>query len=298
MSPKPAVATVSAVTDDLARVLDLEAIELDMFRGRTPGDDGRRIYGGQVVAQALAAAYRTVEGRVCCSLHGYFIRPGDPKIPILYMAERDRDGGSFSVRRVIAVQNGQQIFNLAATFQTPEAGLEHQLPMPDVPPPEGLLNEEELHAQAGAEGGGWTRRVWPVEVRPIDPTHRGDREPKEPVLNAWFRASAPLAPHPALNEIALNQCVLAYASDMTLLDASLRPHPVNWNDGQMQVASLDHALWFHHPSDLAEWHLYVQDSPSASGGRGFNRGSIYTRAGRLVASAAQEALIRFRPKSA
>lgn len=277
--------------DEITQVLDLEQVELDMFRGRTPNKDGRRIYGGQVVAQALTAAYRTIEGRICCSMHGYFIRPGDPKIPILYMAERDRDGGSFSVRRVVAIQDGKQIFNLAATFQAPEDGLEHQAAMPDVPPPEGLLNEEELHAQAGEEGGGWTRRVWPVEVRPIDPTHRGDTQPKPPILNVWFRARSPVA-----SDIAVNQCVLAYASDMTLLDASLRPHPVNWDDGALQVASLDHALWFHRPSDLAQWHLYVQDSPSASGGRGFNRGAIYTQDGRLVASATQEALIRYRPK--
>jgi acyl-CoA thioesterase-2 len=137
-----------------------------------------------------------------------------------------------------------------------------------------------------------------VEVRPIDPTHRGDRQPKPPLLNAWFRARGPLAAVGGLSETALQQCVLAYASDMTLLDASLRPHPVDWNSGQMQVASLDHALWFHHSSDLTAWHLYVQDSPSASGGRGFNRGSVFTQDGRLVASAAQEALIRFRPTKA
>ncbi len=279
------------MSDELRTLLDLEPVELDMFRGQTPEGETRRIYGGQVVAQALTAAYRTIEGRVCCSLHGYFIRPGDPKIPILYVAERVRDGGSFSVRRVIAIQNGAQIFNLAANFQTPEQGLEHQMEPPQVPGPEGLLNEDELHAQAG-ENGSWPRRTWPVEVRPLDPSSRDETQIKPPFDNCWIRARAPTG-----DDIAFNQCVLAYASDMTLLDASLRPHPVNWDNGAMQVASLDHALWFHNHSVFSEWHLYTQDSPSASGGRGFNRGSIYTREGKLVASATQEALIRYRPKA-
>lgn len=275
-------------TNELSRLLDLEQIELDMFRGFTPPEERRRIFGGQVVAQALAAAYRTVEDRVCCSLHAYFIRGGDPQIPILYMAERDRDGGSFSVRRVVAIQNGAQIFNLAATFQVREEGFEHQLEMPDVPGPEGLLNEQQLRAQDADEQH--QRRSWPVEVRPINPAPWGDLTPCEPRLNVWFRSIGPVG-----EGDAANQCALAYASDMTLLDASLHPHPVNWATGGMQVASLDHALWFHHPSDLTQWHLFVQDSPSASGGRGFNRGSIFTQDGRLVASAAQEALIRHRP---
>jgi acyl-CoA thioesterase-2 len=276
--------------NELITILDLERVELDIFRGFTPPEERRRIYGGQVVAQALAAAYRTIEGRVCCSLHAYFIRPGDPKIPILYMAERDRDGGSFSVRRVVAIQNGQQIFNLAATFQVPEDGMEHQFPMPDAPAPEGLLNEEQLREAAGFkhEGG---RRTWPVEVRPIDPVPYGDMTARDSLCSAWFRTRDPVG-----DDVASNQCALAYASDMTLLDGSLRPHPVNWDSGGMQVASLDHALWFHQSSDFSQWHLFVQDSPSAFGGRGFNRGSVFSRDGRLVASAAQDALIRYRPK--
>jgi acyl-CoA thioesterase-2 len=268
---------------ELTSILDLEPIELDIFRGFTPPRENKRIYGGQVVAQALTAAYRTVESRVCASLHAYFIRPGDPSIPILYMAERDRDGGSFSVRRVVAIQNGAQIFNLAAVFQTPEEGLEHQVDMPEVPPPEGLMSEDELRA----EDWGEARRPWPVEVRPIDPPRRGDTGVKTPHFNVWFRAKVGVG-----DDLAANQCALAYASDMTLLDASLRPHAAPWEE--LQVASLDHALWFHHPVNFADWHLYVQDSPSASGGRGFNRGSVFTRDGKLVASAAQEALIRRR----
>ena len=273
---------------ELIGLLDLDVIELDMFRGHTPAYETRRIYGGQVVAQALTAAYRTIQGRVCHSLHAYFIRPGDPKIPVLFKVERGRDGGTFSTRRVIAIQHGKQIFNLAASFQTPEDGFEHQIEMPAAPSPDGLLNEEELRAQAG-ENNEWSKRIWPVEVKPVDPPHFGAKKSLDPRYTVWFRARGGLS-----DDIALNQCVLAYASDMTLLDASLRPHSVEWNSGRLQVASLDHALWFHRPSDMTEWHLFVQDSPSASGGRGFNRGDIFNRDGRLVASAAQEALIRYR----
>ena len=275
-------------TSELIGLLDLEVIELDMFRGHTPPHETRRIYGGQVVAQALTAAYRTIQGRICNSLHSYFIRPGDPKVPILLKVERVRDGGTFSTRRVIAIQHGQQIFNLAASFQVPETGFEHQIDMPAAPAPDGLLNEEELRAQAG-EDNEWSRRVWPIEVKPVDPPHYGAKKSLEPAYTVWFRARGRIGA-----EVPLNQCVLAYASDMTLLDASLRPHSVEWNSGRLQVASLDHALWFHRPSDLTDWHLFVQESPSASGGRGYNRGDIFDRSGRLVASAAQEALIRYR----
>jgi acyl-CoA thioesterase-2 len=274
-------------SDELRRVLDLEAIELDMFRGYTDPARTHRIYGGQVVGQALNAAYRTIEGRTCNSLHAYFIRPGDPKVPILYKVERARDGGSFSIRRVIAIQHGHQIFNLAASFQTPEEGFEHQVDMPDAPPPEGLMNERELREAAGEPvDQNWR---WPIEVRPVNPLPRGRTEPAEPVYITWFRAAAPF-----VGDQSAHQCVLAYASDMSLMDASLRPHGVDWDSGRLQAASLDHALWFHRPSDLTEWHLYVQESPSGSGARGFNRGQVFTRDGRLVASAAQEALIRWR----
>jgi acyl-CoA thioesterase-2 len=276
-------------TSELIGLLDLEVIELDMFRGHTPAHETRRIYGGQVVAQALTAAYRTIQGRLCHSLHAYFIRPGDPKVPILFKVERGRDGGTFSTRRVIAIQHGKQIFNLAASFQTPEKGFEHQVEMPAVPAADGLLNEEELRKQAGQEGD-WGGRNWPVEVRPVDPPHFGAKKSLDPRYTVWFRARGAVPK----DDVPLQQCVLAYASDMTLLDASLRPHSVEWNSGRLQVASLDHALWFHQPSDMTRWHLFVQDSPSASGGRGFNRGDIFSQDGRLVASAAQEALIRYR----
>ncbi|MDR3513003.1 MAG: acyl-CoA thioesterase II [Caulobacteraceae bacterium] len=273
--------------DELNRVLNLEAIELDMFRGYTDPARTHRIYGGQVVGQALNAAYRTIDGRVCNSLHAYFIRPGDPKVPILYKVERARDGGSFSIRRVIAIQHGQQIFNLAVSFQSPEEGFEHQAEAPDAPAPEGLLNEAQLREQSGeAVDPEWR---WPIEVRPVNPLPRGRTEPAEPVYITWFRSVVPFG-----GALPDHQCVLAYASDMSLMDASLRPHGVDWTSGRLQAASLDHALWFHRPSDLCDWHLYVQESPSASGGRGFNRASIFSRDGRLVASATQEALIRWR----
>jgi len=275
------------MTSELVRILDIEPIDLDMFRGHTPEGETRRIYGGQVVAQALTAAYRTVEGRVCHSMHAYFIRGGDPKIPILLKVERVRDGGSFSVRRVTALQHGQQIFNLAASFQTQEKGFEHQIEMPPLPGPEGLLDEDALRKAAGQTE---QRRTWPIEVRPVDPLPYGVTPPvMDPTQSVWFRARDPLGSDPNVH-----QCALAYASDMTLLDTSLRPHAVEWNSNRLQVASLDHALWFHHATDFTQWHLYVQDSPSASGGRGFNRGSIFAPDGRLVASAAQEALIRYR----
>ncbi|MCE2987230.1 MAG: thioesterase family protein, partial [Phenylobacterium sp.] len=211
----------------------------------------------------------------------------DPKIPILFQVDRARDGGSFSVRRVVAIQNGKQIFNLAASFQVPETGFEHQLPMPDAPPPEALKNEEELRAEAGLDPS--TRRIWPVELKPCEPVPHGFVGAREPVDMCWFRTRLPLG-----DDVAVNQCALAYGSDMTLMDASLRPHGVDWDSGRLQAASLDHAMWFHQATDFHDWHLFVQDSPSASGGRGFNRGQIYARDGRLVAEAAQEALIRWR----
>ena len=272
---------------ELLALLDLETLDTDLFRGFNPSFETRRIYGGQVVAQSLAAAYRTIEGRDCHSLHCYFIRPGNPKLPILFQVDRARDGGSFSVRRVVAIQNGKQIFNLAASFQVPETGFEHQLPMPDAPPPESLKNEEELRAEAGLDPA--SRRIWPVELKPCEPVPHGFVGAREPVDMCWFRTRLPLG-----DNVAVNQCALAYGSDMTLMDASLRPHGVDWDSGRLQAASLDHAMWFHQATDFHDWHLFVQDSPSASGGRGFNRGQIYARDGRLVAEAAQEALIRWR----
>ncbi len=278
--------------EDLIQLLNLEQIEVNLFRGHSPDSSWQRVFGGQVIGQALVAAYRTVEDRVCHSLHAYFIRPGDPKIPIVYEVDRSRDGKSFTTRRVVAIQHGKQIFNLAASFQTPEQGFEHQSTMPDVPMPEDLPSERELRkaieSQLPEAIQKHFARPRPIEIRPVNPQHYIDPAPMEPVQHVWVRARKEIG-----NDIALNQCILAYASDMTLLDTCVRPHGVSWVSGKLQSASLDHAMWFHQPFSINEWMLYTQDSPSASGARGLNRGSIYTRDGRLVASVAQEGLIRY-----
>ncbi|MEX2208927.1 MAG: acyl-CoA thioesterase II [Myxococcota bacterium] len=278
----------------LIELLDLEPIEVNLFRGRSPQDGWQRVFGGQVLGQALVAAARTVEGRAAHSFHAYFLRPGDPKVPILYDVDRIRDGSSFTTRRVVAIQHGKAIFNLAASFQVDEPGLEHQIQMPDVPGPEGLLNEVQLrekHADRIPEKFRSTfLRDRPIEVRPLDPVDEFAPEKKPPFQNVWFRAVDALP-----DDRALHQCVLAYASDLTLLDTSNLPHGVSWWSEKFQTASLDHAMWFHRPFRADEWLLYAQDSPRAAGARGFNRGSVFTRAGELVASVTQEGLIRLRP---
>jgi acyl-CoA thioesterase-2 len=271
---------------DLRETLTLEQLEVNLFRGFSPASETGRIYGGQVIAQSLQAAYATVEGRVCHSLHCYFIRPGDPSIPIIFEVDRSRDGHSFTTRRVIAVQHGRQIFNLAASFQTPESGFEHQAEMPETAEPESLpdlpdaLEDPRRPAHARA-----------VDIRLVDagePDPAGT--PLEPFQRAWFRIAQPLP-----DEQLWHQAAMAYASDKGLLSTALRPHGVSWSSPRMQVASLDHAMWFHQPTDFTQWHLYVMDSPSASGARGLNRGTIFRHDGTLVASTAQEGLIRRRP---
>jgi acyl-CoA thioesterase II len=268
--------------DDVENLIDtlaLERIEVNLFRGLAPADQGPRIFGGLVIAQALLAAYRTVEERVCHSLHCYFIRPGDPAVPILFEVDRARDGRSFTTRRVIAIQHGQQIFNLAASFQVAEAGLEHQDSMPDVPAPETLRSEP-----------GWGGRPRPIDIRAVDPRDWNDPGKAPPFQNMWMRALAPLGDDPVTH-----QAVIAYASDMSFMSTGMRPHGLNWQTPGLQTASLDHAIWFHRPSNFNDWHLYAQRSPSASGSRGFNLGELYNRDGRLVASMAQEGLMRYRP---
>ncbi len=282
------------VLQDLIQLLDLEPIEVNLFRGVSPRDGWQRVFGGQVLGQALVAAGRTVEGRAAHSFHAYFLRPGDPAVPILYDVDRIRDGSSFTTRRVVAIQHGRAIFNLQASFQVDEPGLEHQLPMPkDIPGPEGLPNERELRARVADRLPEKMRasflRDRPIEVRPIDPVDEFDPKPRPPHQNVWFKAVDTLP-----DDRALHQCVLAYASDLTLLDNSTLPHAINWWSEKFQTASLDHAMWFHRPFRADEWLLYAQDSPSASGARGFNRGSVFTRAGELVASVTQEGLIRLR----
>lgn len=278
-----------SATDALTGTLSLEPIEENLFRGRSPPEERQRIFGGQVVAQALIAAYKTVEGRVCHSLQSYFIRPGDPSIPVLYQIERSRDGKSFMTRRVIAIQKGEQIFNMACSFQMPEDGYEHQseMPEPTLSPGEaGKLLEAWMNTQP-EQNTRWLREL-PVEMRAIDPVDVANPSPKPPHQMVWLRARENLG-----DDIALNQALLAYASDYSLLGTAMRPHGVSWQSG-VQTASLDHVIWFHRPTNFSRWHLYVQDSPSASGARGFNRGAIYREDGVLIASVAQEGLIRKR----
>lgn len=276
---------------ELVDVLDLEAIEENLFRGQNSADASFRLFGGQVIAQALVAASRTVtDERPPHSLHAYFMRPGAIDVPVVYQVWRDRDGSSFSTRRVVAIQNGKPIFNMAASFQIVEEGCEHQFDMPDVPDPETLQSESEWRRSFANEIPERHRehfvRERPIDFRRVDQAEPGE-EGREPRQNVWFRAQAPLPDDPALH-----RCLLAYASDMTLLSTCQRPHGLKWFSGEVQVASLDHALWFHADARADEWLLYVQDSPWAGGARGLNRGLIYNRAGKLVASVAQEGLIR------
>ncbi|MBL6853742.1 MAG: acyl-CoA thioesterase II [Alphaproteobacteria bacterium] len=283
---KPARTPIEEVMD----LLDLEKIEENIFRGQSPEDRMQRVFGGQVLGQALVAASRTVEGRVCHSFHAYFLRAGDPKIPILYEVDRARDGASFTSRRVIAIQHGKQIFNMSASFQVPEKGLEHQFDMPKVPPPEQLVDEHEARKKwmenAPEDAKAWMSKPRPIEMRPVILDDWMNRKPREPFDNVWIRATGPVP-----DNVIVQQSVMAYASDMSLLDTALLPHGRSWQS-PIQMASLDHAMWFHHPFKMDDWLLYAQDSPSGSGARGFNRGALYTRDGKLVASVVQEGLMR------
>jgi acyl-CoA thioesterase-2 len=277
---------------DLIKLLDLERIEVNLFRGQSPDDGVKRVFGGQVIAQALVAAYRTVETRVCHSLHAYFIRPGDPTIPILYEVDRARDGKSFATRRVVAIQHGEQILNLSASFQVAETGFVHQSPMPETKKPDELLSEDQLRAMAKdhipKEFQKQFARPRPIELKPVDPRQMISPAKTEPKKQMWLRARGKVD----ASDFALQQCLLAYASDMGILDTATKPHGVNWFTGGVQMASLDHSMWFHEPFDISDWLLYTTDSPSASGARGFNRGEIFTQDGKLVASVTQEGLMR------
>jgi acyl-CoA thioesterase-2 len=266
-----------AEAENLIDTLALEPIEVNLFRGHAPKNQGPRIFGGLVIGQALLAAYRTVETRLCHSLHCYFIRPGDPQVPILYEVDRARDGRSFTTRRVTAIQKGEQIFNLAASFQDLEDGAEHQDEMPRVTLPDQIPDDPRM--------GDWAR---PIEIKSVDGgLGAAIKGPAEQCI--WMRASAPLGDDPVLN-----QAVIAYASDMSFLSTSMRPHGWGWQTPGLQSASLDHAIWFHRPSQFNAWHLYDERSPSASGSRGMNLGFIYNIDGRLVATTAQEGLMRLR----
>ncbi|MEL6795029.1 MAG: acyl-CoA thioesterase II [Pseudomonadota bacterium] len=279
-------------TADLLDILSIERLEVDLFRGRGDGGETtKRIFGGQVIAQALRAAYNTVEDRLCHSLHAYFIRPGDPSIPVIYEVDRSRDGGSFTTRRVIAVQHGKQILNLAASFHKEEESWSHQHAMPEAPDPETLSNQQERRRAVIEQVPETLKenflRARPVEIREVEPIDLLSPQSMDDYNRVWFRVKGPLDAAPDMHH-----CLMAYASDMQLLGSGNRPHGLSWMLGTHMGASLDHALWFHGPIRFDEWHLYEMDSPFTGGARSFNRGKIFTADGRLVASVAQEGLMR------
>ncbi len=278
----------------LQKTLELEQLETNLFRGSSPSDGWQRVFGGQVLGQALMAAMRTVdEPRPVHSLHGYFLLGGDPAHPIVYDVERTRDGGSFTTRRVKAIQHGRIIFTMSASFHKDEEGYVHQAKMPDVPAPEGLPGVADLMGQMLDKLPENMRRYWarqhPVDLRPVDISRYLSREPGPAVQHIWLRANGTLG-----DDLKIHAGILAYASDFTLLDTALVPHGKLLFDADVQLASLDHAMWFHRPFRADEWLLYTQDSPNGSGARGFCRGSVFARDGRLIASVAQEGLIRKR----
>ena len=269
--------------EELIALLDLEQLEVNLFRGVSWKDDRPRVFGGQVAGQALVAAGRTVDGRPVHSLHAYFLRPGDPSIPIVYDVDRIRDGKSFTTRRVVAIQHGEAIFNLQASFHVDEMGFDHQVPMPEAPDPETLPSADEL--EPPVPGRLWAKQ--PIDIRyvngppwdrPISPTGR---------QLVWIRADGTLPDDPVLHT-----CVVAYASDYTLLGSALVPHGRSYFHDDLMMASLDHAMWFHRPFRADEWLLYSQASPAASSGRGLAMGGIFRRDGGLAVSVVQEGLIR------
>ncbi len=281
----------------LLDILDIERLGPDSFRGQCPLALRKRVFGGQIIAQALVAASRTVDRREPHSLHGYFLLPGDASTPISYEVQRLRDGGSFATRRCDAIQHGRTIFSLTASFHIEEPGLDHCMPMPDAPDPETLMSRPEMgqafaHMMPAAMQRYFTQ-AQPIDVRPVDLARyypKVDRAPLPTHQNIWMRASGPLPDDPAVH-----RAVLAYFSDMTLLDTALVKHQRSVFDEDIQAASLDHALWFHRPFRADEWLLYAQQSPNANGARGLTRGSLFSRDGRLVASVVQEGLLRLRP---
>jgi acyl-CoA thioesterase-2 len=287
---------MSEALDGLIELLDLESIEVNIFRGRSPDEERQRVFGGQVAGQALVAAYRTVDGdRRVHSLHAYFLRPGDPEVPILYEVDRIRDGRSFTTRRVVAIQHGRAIFNLSASFHVEEDGLDHHTPMPAVPEPGSLPSWRDRIKELEGQVPPWFLRPRPIDMRHVGEARRwalgddADAEPLEPCQQVWMRADGDLPDDPVLHA-----CVVAYASDMTLLDSALLPHrgEVGAGHASLMMASLDHAMWFHRPFRADEWLLYSQESPSASGARGLARGHIFRHDGVLAVSVVQEGLIR------
>jgi acyl-CoA thioesterase II len=286
---------MSSALQDLLAILDLEQLEVNLFRGRSPQTGRQRVYGGQVIGQALVAACRTVDvaGRPPHSLHAYFLLGGDPKIPIVYDVDRIRDGKSFTTRRVVAIQHGEAIFTMAVSFHRDEPGIGHQAKMPDVPGPDDVASDEEIKTRVLPRMPEAVRRFYererPIELRPVELDRYLGRKIEGGRFHVWIRANGKLPDEPAIH-----QCVLAYASDMMLIDAAMIPHGRTVFEPTIMAASLDHALWFHRAFRADDWLLYAQDSPNLSGSRGFARGLIFARDGTLVASVVQEGLLRER----
>jgi acyl-CoA thioesterase-2 len=287
---------MSSAIQDVLTILDLEPLEVNLFRGRSPQSSWQRVFGGQVIGQSLVAACRTVDDvarRPPHSLHAYFLLGGDPNVPIIYEVDRIRDGKSFTTRRVIAIQHGRAIFSMEVSFHGAEDGFTHQFAMPDVPTPDALPSETEIKDRILPLMPDPVRRYYererPIELRPVEYGRYLGEKLEGGRFHMWIRATGRLPDEPAIH-----QCVLAYASDMTLLDAALIPHGRTVFNQDIMAASLDHAMWFHRPFRADEWLLYAQDSPSFSGARGFSRGLIFTSDGTLVASVAQEGLLRQR----
>jgi acyl-CoA thioesterase-2 len=271
----------------LVKLLDLETIEVNTYRGEHPEEERQRTFGGQVAAQALMAAGRTVaHGRVH-SLHSYFLRPGDPRTPILYEVDRIRDGRSFTTRRVVAIQHGRAIYNMQASFHSDEISIEHQVEMPDVPGPETILTLRERVQTEFGNVDEWYNRQHPIDQRFIGEVPWSPKRAKEPRQRIWIRADGTLPEDPLLHA-----CVVTYASDMSLFDAILAPHSIRWDNGSFMGASLDHCMWFHREVRADEWLLYDTDSPIAHGGRGLARGFLFNQAGQLMVSMVQEGLTR------
>lgn len=278
---------------ELLSVLDLEQLDSNLFRGRNENHPRKRVFGGQVLGQALIAAARTVEGRVAHSLHAYFLRPGDMTVPIIYDVERIRDGNSFTTRRVVAIQRGTPIFTMGASFQVREEGVEHQDAPPPVPAPESLETDHAARLRAAARLPEPHRdffvRERPFEVRPVQAVDFLEPGPQPPHRDFWMRATDPLP-----DDEVLHQALAAYLSDFNLLGSALLPHGLTFWQKNLQTASLDHAMWFHRPVRVDQWLLYATESPSAANSRGFTRGDLFDQSGRLVASVAQEGLVRLR----
>jgi acyl-CoA thioesterase-2 len=276
--------------DSLLNILDLEVIEENIFRGFSPPIERQRVFGGQVCAQALMAAGRTVSTGLVHSLHAYFLRPGDPNIPILYEVDRIRDGRSFATRRVVAIQHGKAIFNMSTSFHVEESGLEHEIEMPEVPEPETLQTLRQRLEPWADQLGDFLKRPLPIDQRFIGelPWNK-EGGPREPRQQLWLRADGELS-----DDQLLHSCILAYASDMTLFDSILLPHKIRWDDPRFMGASIDHCMWFHKRFRIDQWLLFDQHSPAAFGARGLAMGSIFTREKQIVCSVAQEGLVRIK----